>query len=94
MKVKYNASKAITLTGDVGAYISLDHKRKNFTGSIDYIGSHVYDFGNEKKVQPYVSLGIQGTISDNSAINLRTRWSKQGYDNDSFNVGLSYSYRF
>lgn len=94
LKAHYDLSNTITISGDAGAYVNLNHKRDNFTGRIDYIGSHVYDIGDEKKVQPYISLGIKGTISDNSVINLKTRWSKQGYDNDSFNVGLSYSYRF
>ncbi|WP_434778081.1 autotransporter outer membrane beta-barrel domain-containing protein [Neisseria sp. Ec49-e6-T10] len=94
LATEYYLSDKVTVNADAGINIKLDQTRDNFTGHIDYIGAHVYDFGAQRKNQPFVGVGIKGLVTKQSALNLQLGWTKQSYDHNTASVGLSYSYRF
>ncbi|EPE3834879.1 autotransporter domain-containing protein [Morganella morganii] len=90
----HQLNETVQLDGNLGATVKLHSERDAFTGRIPYIGAYAYDAGDERTVSPYVSAGINISVTKNSTVRANAGWQQTDYRHDAASVGVSYSYHW
>lgn len=94
VSAEHQLNETVQLDGNLGATVKLHSERDAFTGRIPYIGAYAYDAGDERTVSPYVSAGINISVTKNSTVRANVGWQQTDYRHDAASIGVSYSYHW